>query len=74
MDKESRHGGTINIVCREESVWQIIGAKIFGANVVIFKIMAGQKRWYVIGAYLSPNDHTTVHHVEQAISKFPAWA
>ena len=33
--------------------------------------MAGWKRWYVLGAYMSLKDQWAVHWVEQALSRGP---
>ena len=45
---------------------------IFGSNVVSFKITAGRKLWYVVGAYVPPNNQPTVYRVEQALAHGPA--
>ena len=38
-------------------------------TVVIFTITAGWKRWYVIRAYVTPNDQPKLHQVEQALAR-----
>ena len=48
----------------EEARWKVEGEKIFGPNVVSFKIMAGWKQWYVVGTYVFPNDQLMEHWVE----------
>ena len=50
------------------SGWKVEGAMIFGPNVVSFKITAGWKFWYVVGAYVYPNDQPTVHRLEKALA------
>ena len=43
----------------------------FGPNVVIFIITSGRKLWYVIGAYVPPNDLLTVQCIKQALACGP---
>ena len=40
----------------------------FETNVVNFTITEGQKHWYVVRAYVPPNDQPMVHRVEQALA------
>ena len=62
----------ISIFWRNELCWQVEGTTIFGPNVVSFTITAGQKQWYVFGAYAPPNNQLKVHRVEQALAHVPA--
>ena len=47
------------------------GTTIFGTNVVTFLLMLGERRWYVVGAYVPPNNGPTMHCVEQAPKAAP---
>ena len=40
--------------------------------MVIFTITAVCKLWYIVWAYIPPNDQLTVHWVEQALARGPA--
>ena len=55
-EADIRHRGEITLVWREETGWQVESVTVFGLNMVSFTITAGQKRWYVVGAYVTPND------------------
>ena len=63
-EAESRHRGGIAVVCREAAGWQVEGVTHYGPNVVSFKIYAGWNHWYVVGAYMPPNNQLAVHRVE----------
>ena len=43
----------------------------FGPNVVSLLLLSGVRRWYVVGAYVMPNDVPKVHQVEQALAENP---
>ena len=55
-EAERQHWGGIAIVCRDEGEWGVEGAQSFGPNVVSFTVTSVKKRWYVVGAYVPPND------------------
>ena len=59
MEVETRHLVGIAVICREDSGWQVKGETSFGLNVVNFTITAGRKGWYVVRAYVIPNNKTT---------------
>ena len=43
----------------------------FVLNVVSFLLTSGSRRWYVVGAYVPPNNRSSVHHMEQALKAAP---
>ena len=43
----------------------------FGTNVVSFTITLGQKRWYIVRAYVPPNDLPGVNNIKHALSCGP---
>ena len=47
------------------------GIVIFGTNVVSFLLTSGLQIWYVVGAYVPPNDATAVHCIEQDLEEAP---
>ena len=51
--------------------WQVEGTAIFFPNVVSFLLTSGARQWYVVGAYVSPNNVPTLHRVEQALRLAP---
>ena len=46
----------VAVVWREAAGWKVEGTANFVPNVVIFLLMSGVRQWYVVGAYLHPND------------------
>ena len=58
----------VSIVWREEKVWKIEGARIFGPNVLSFTVTSGQKLWYIIGAYVLSNNLPVVHQITHALT------
>ena len=65
---ESRNWGGIIIFRREEEGWKVEGLKNFGPNVVSFTITSGKRQWYVVRAYVPPNDQPAVHWVAQSLT------
>ena len=43
----------------------------FGPNVVSFLLILGARQWYIVGAYMPPNDGPRMHCVEQALQAVP---
>ena len=71
MEAKRRHRGDIAIVWQKEGVWEVEGARIFGTNVVSFTVMLGQKHWFVVQVYVTPNNQPAVHWVAQALTCRP---
>ena len=40
-------------------------------SVVIFLLMSGARRWYVVGSYVPPNNVPDLNHVEQVLRLMP---
>ena len=43
----------------------------FGPNVTSFLLKSGSHRWYVVGAYVPPNDAPAVHRIKKAFEDAP---
>ena len=43
----------------------------FGPSVVIFLLTSGSRRWYIVGAYVPPNDAPAIYCVEQDLEEAP---
>ena len=59
------------MVWRDKSGWQIEGIFNYGPNVLSFLLTEGLHRWYIVGAYVPPNDAPTVSRVEHALGNSP---
>ena len=66
---ESRHLGLILVVWKENTGWQLEGIVNLGPNVASFLLTSGSWRWYVIVAYVPPDDAPAVYCVEQALEE-----
>ena len=43
----------------------------FGPNVVKFQLEMGDRRWYIVGCYLSPKDTSTIDSIAAALRDRP---
>ena len=46
----------------------------FGPDVVGFQLATGERRWYIVGCYLSPYDTLTINSAIAALKKYPRGA
>ena len=46
----------------------------FGTNVLGFQVATGERRWYIVGAYIAPEDEETMEKVVTAIGRKPRGA
>ena len=44
------------VVWRAAKGWQVEGTSRFIPTVVSFRLMLGARFWYVVGAYVTPNN------------------
>ena len=51
--------------------FKVEGIVNFCLNVSGFFLTSGSRRWYVIGAYMPPNDAPAVHSTEQDLDEAP---
>ena len=66
-EAESQHRGGVAVLWRAAKGWQVEITASFGPNVVSFLLMLGSRRFYVVGAYDTPNDMPAVHSVDQVL-------
>ena len=43
------------------------GTASFGSNVVSFLLTSRERQWYVVGAYVPPNNVPAMHRIEQVL-------
>ena len=46
----------------------------FGPNVIRFQLETGERRWYIVGCYLAPDDTLTIERVVDALRERPKGA
>ena len=59
------------MVWRVAKGFQVEGTATFRPSVVSFLLTLGARQWYIIGAYVPPNDVTAVHYMKQAMRAAP---
>ena len=45
-----------------------------GPNVMVWQVVTGDTRWYIVGAYIAPADKGTMEMVVKAIRRRPPGA
>ena len=68
---KSWHWGGIDIAWREDGGWEVEGSRSFGLNKISFIVTSGQKCWYVVRAYVPPNNIHAVHQITHALEYGP---
>ena len=59
--------GGVSVIWREEVGWQIEGITNLEQNVVSLLLTTGSRRYYVVGAYVPPENAPTVYCIDQAL-------
>ena len=70
--ESEEHSGGVALVYKKARHWALESVKCFGPNVIRATIVCGQKRWSLIGAYVSPSDErysTTLDFITKAYSE-----
>ena len=70
-EAERLHRGGIAVVWKEEVGWQVERTVNFGPNVVSCLLTSRARIWYVVGAYMPPDNAPAVHQVEQDLLAKP---
>ena len=65
----SRHQGGFIVTWREKTGWQVEGIANYGPNVLSFVLTTGRRRWYVVEAYVPPNNAPTIPCVDEALGQ-----
>ena len=60
--------GGIALVYRDSKAWGLESTRTYGPNVIKTTLVSGQRRWYIIGAYIPPSeiDGATLDCIQQA--------
>ncbi len=57
------HGG-IHLFWRTSEAYEFKEVELRGPYVVLFQLILGARRWYIVGCYIPLNDLTTLKHIE----------
>ena len=66
-DAPSRHCGGIALLYKDGADFAVEEVRPYGPNVIIFEVVTGRRRWYIIGCYLAPDDARTIDRVVTAM-------
>ena len=59
-DAPSRNRVGVAVFYRPSPLFAVEAVREFGPNVVSFQLATGERRWYIIGCYLAPDDTSTI--------------
>ena len=62
-EAESRHRGVIAVVWWRYKGWKHGWMTNYGLNILSFMLMTRWMWWYIVGAYILPNEHREVSRV-----------
>ena len=66
--KSKKRQGGVALFFEQSKDWSVEGTKAFGPNVIRTTLVSGNKRWYIIGAYIPPSEDNgeTLNCITQA--------
>ena len=73
-DAPSRHRSGVALFYRSTPHFVVEAVERFGPNVMGFQLATGERRWYIVGAYVAPEDKVTMETVVAAIGRKPRGA
>ena len=63
--------GGVALVWREGRNYEVEETKIWGPNVLAFRLITNDADYYVVGCYIPPSDLATMEHVKAAWAQCP---
>ena len=73
-DAPSRHRGGVALFYRLIPRFVVEAVERCGPNVMVWQVVTGEKRWYIVRAYNPPEDKVTMEMVVKAIGRRPPGA
>ena len=73
-DTPSRHRGGVAVFYQQSPHFAVEAVQQFSPNVVGFQLATGERRWYIIGCYLAPDDTLMIESVVSALKEQPRGA
>ena len=73
-DATSQHRGGVAVFHRPASHFAVEAVQKFGSNVIVFLLVTGARRWYILRCYLAPDDTLTIERVVKAPKERPKGA
>ena len=56
LDVPSRHCNGVAVFYRSDSQFSVEAPQLFGPNVISLHMTSGERRWYIVGLYLVPEN------------------
>ena len=66
-DAPSRHCGGVAIFHRPAPHLAVEAVRKYGLNMIGFQMATGERRWYIMGCYLAPDNISTIERVVKAL-------
>ena len=66
-----RHRGRVALFYRPSPLFKVEAVREYIPNVLSFKVVTVERRWYIIGCYLAPDDAETIERVVAALGDKP---
>ena len=63
----STHSSGVAVFYREVEHFSVEALQTYGANVIFFHMVSGDRRWFIVGCYLAPDEAWTTEDVVAAI-------
>ena len=73
-DTPSWHCGVVAVFHRPSPHFVVEAVQKFGPNIVGFQMEKGERRWYIVGCYLAPDDTLTIESFFAALKERPRGA
>ena len=73
-DMPSRHRGGMAVFHWPAPNFAVEAVQQFGPNIVGFQMETGERRWYIFGCYLAPDETLTIESVVAALKERPRGA
>ena len=67
----SAHSGGIAVFYRASEHLSLEALQTYGDNVFRFHLKSGNRRWFILGCYLAPDNTLNVEDIVATISKWP---
>ena len=70
-DSLSQHRGGVAVFYRPSLPYAVESIQQFRPNIVVFSLVTGERQWYIIGCYLTPDKTSTMDSVAVVLKECP---
>ena len=61
------HSSSIAVLYRSVKHFSVEALQTYRANIVIFQLASGDRRWFIMGCYLAPDNASTIEDIVATI-------